>query len=417
MNKYKQSAGQLLGEGGYGCVVSPPLKCKNHFNNIPYSIDNKFISKLVEYDPENDLEIMNELKIGSKITKLDQNQKYFSPIINGCHFYKQKSNDIKYEKYKPYDNHNDDTDYYNGYNDYYDDYESDELNYQNHIPKTQCNIYTNEKYLNLISKNAGISLDDGLKDVNISNFLRKNYINVFKHLCDGLAILHKNNILHRDIKVENMMIKYNKTNNKARITYIDFGLSVELKEKYKISELNDMTYFGTDLYKPIEIIIINMMLDNLKKNRYHESKNFAKEVIINSINEFKAIYQDIILYYKCEDSKFIYNIQKFKDMKKSGKYDFKDKIINIFSYLYNDYHNDILFKKLINDPKFIFKWDVFSLGLVFAQIMTDLNIVDIKANALINKMTNIYYWDRYTIEDCLKDPFFTARSILNDTKL
>ena len=100
MNKYNQSAGQLLGEGGYGCVISPPLKCKNRFNSIPYSIDTKFISKIVEYDSDDDSEIMNELKIGSKVNKLDKNQKYFSPIINGCNFNKQKSNDIKYEKYK-----------------------------------------------------------------------------------------------------------------------------------------------------------------------------------------------------------------------------------------------------------------------------------------------------------------------------
>ena len=108
MNKYKQSAGQLLGEGGYGCVISPPLKCKDRFNNIPYSIDKKYISKLVEYDSDSHSEIMNEIKIGEIVSKLDKNQKYFSPIINGCHFYKQKSNDIKYEKYKTNTNYNND---------------------------------------------------------------------------------------------------------------------------------------------------------------------------------------------------------------------------------------------------------------------------------------------------------------------
>ena len=34
--------------------------------------------------------------------------------------------------------------------------------------------------------------------------------------------------------------------------------------------------------------------DNLKNNRNHESRNFAKEVLIDSIGEFKDIYKDMI---------------------------------------------------------------------------------------------------------------------------
>jgi serine/threonine protein kinase len=88
--------------------------------------------------------------------------------------------------------------------------------------------------------------------------------------------MHKNNILHRDIKPENMMIKYNKERNNARITFIDFGLSVECKTKYSNQELDDLTYPGTNGYKPLEIIIIKYMIEFLSKHRYYESKNFAK---------------------------------------------------------------------------------------------------------------------------------------------
>ena len=105
--KDKQNGGKLLGEGGFGCVISPPLKCKNkHFSNVPYSIDNKYISKLVEYNEDEDAEIMAELKFGEKLVKIDPTQKYFSPMINGCNFSKQKSNDIEYQYYKPVENSN-----------------------------------------------------------------------------------------------------------------------------------------------------------------------------------------------------------------------------------------------------------------------------------------------------------------------
>jgi hypothetical protein len=134
-NKRTQKGGKVLGEGGFGCIISPPLQCKNPFLNIPYSIDDKYISKIVEYD-EDDSEMMNELKIGSKLLRIDPNQKYISPIINGCVFFKQNSNNIVYKRYKLFNN----------------DTKTDS--------NKKCNIYTNEDYLNLISKNAGINLAD-----------------------------------------------------------------------------------------------------------------------------------------------------------------------------------------------------------------------------------------------------------------
>ena len=63
LNEKKQNGGTVLGSGGFGCVISPPLKCKNHFNRIPYSIDKKYISKIVEYIKD-DAEMMNEIEIG-----------------------------------------------------------------------------------------------------------------------------------------------------------------------------------------------------------------------------------------------------------------------------------------------------------------------------------------------------------------
>ena len=63
----EQKGGEVLGQGGYGCIISPPLKCKNHFKNIPYSIDKRFISKIVEYDEDDKEDVMNELNIGNKL--------------------------------------------------------------------------------------------------------------------------------------------------------------------------------------------------------------------------------------------------------------------------------------------------------------------------------------------------------------
>ena len=395
-----QNGGQVLGEGGFGCIISPPLKCKNHFKNIPYSIDKKFISKIVEYDEDDEEDIMNEIKIGHKLFKIDQNQKFFSPIINGCHFYYQKSNDLEY------------LDTYIDDNDSYIDEEYSYIEDENLKNKNKCNIYKNQDYLNHISKNAGISLYDVL-DNNSNNdmlkFFKKNYIFIFKHLCKGLQIMHKNNILHRDIKPENMMFKYNKERNNARITFIDFGLSIECKNKYSNQELYDLTYPGTDGYKPLEIIIIKNMIDFLHKNRYYESKHFSKDVIDNTYNEFKKNSDEYYTHFHFFENGFNYDSNKLKKNitnSKIGKYGNKNIIKNIFEYLYRDYVNNKILEKLLVNPKYIFKWDIFSLGLVFAEILIILEINNHKAFNLVNKMVAPYYWDRYTIQECLNDSLF-----------
>lgn len=393
--KDKQNGGTVLGSGGFGCVISPPLKCKNHFNKTPYSIDKKYISKLVEYDRD-DEEMMNEIQIGSKLFKLDPHQKYFSPIINGCHFYKQSSNDINYEYYKPFNNNDD-------YNDNNNDYKIE-----------KCNIYDSEEYLNLISKNAGMNIKDALnsKKSVIIDFFRVNYVSIFKHLCYGLYLLHKNNILHRDIKSLNTMINYKMEREKANITIIDFGLSEELKKAYSLRDLYYLTYAGTDNYKPIEIIIMNYILSVLKKNKYHQTKHFKKIVINKVIEEYKEISEEYVEKYFFTETGFNYNNNKLNKniiSQKLAKYGNIDVIYKVFSHIYNDLNENKLSEKLINTEKNIFKWDIFSLGLLFAEIIIKANINDDKAFAFVNKMITPYYWDRYDIKQCLKDPIFKSK--------
>jgi serine/threonine protein kinase len=396
LNEKNQDGGTVLGSGGFGCVISPPLKCKNHFNKIPYSIDKKYISKIVEYIKDDD-EMMNEIKIGSKLAKLDPHQKYFSPIINGCHFYKQSSNDISYQSYKPFDYNNNNSN------------NSNDNNNDSKIEK--CNIYDNEEYLNLISKNAGINIKEALnsKKPEIISFFKKNYVIIFKHICYSLYLLHKNNILHRDIKSLNMMINYNNDRNKANITIIDFGLSEELKKSYSLRDLYYLTYAGTENYKPIEIIITNYILSVLKKNKFNETKNFKKIVINKVVEDYKEISEEYVEKYFFTESGFNYNNNKLNKNiinEKLSKYGNKEVIFNIFSHLYKDLNENKLSKNLIENDKNILKWDIFSLGLLFAEIIIKANINDDKAFAFVNKMITPYYWDRYDIKQCLKDPLF-----------
>lgn len=393
-----QQGGKLLGEGGYGCVVSPPLKCNKPFFKIPYSIDEKYVSKIFEYD-EDDEDVFNELKLGNKLINIDPYQKYFSPIINGCNFIKQKHQDIQYLISKP-------------------NYDST----SNSGKKSdKCSIFSDVEYLNLISKNAGIDFDVAFRNKNqeLIHFIRVNYIAIFKHLCTSVELLHKNSILHRDIKTLNTMIDYKKDRKKASITLIDFGLSIQMNKKFNFMDLYDLTYFGTDYYKPLEIIIINYMLKVLKKNKYQEPIDFKKQVLKRVFDSYKYIAKDIEQDFYFTQNGFKYNGDVLdKNIKHSNAQKYGNKIIinHLYNYLYKDYINQKLLHNLTTTQyknNLIYKWDIFSLGLMFAEIIIKAKIYDEQAFKLVNNMINPLYFNRYTIKDCLDDPIFKNKNINN----
>ena len=53
---------------------------------------------------------------------------------------------------------------------------------------------------------------------------------IFKQIVDGVAYMHDKNIIHRDLKLENVLI-----NNDKVIKIIDFGFSTSVKGDKKVS--------------------------------------------------------------------------------------------------------------------------------------------------------------------------------------
>jgi hypothetical protein len=88
--------GKKLGQGSYGCVVTPPLKCKNTqlLRRNVFNINENFISKIIK--TKFSIEAFTELNIGIKVYNLDLESKYFVPFINACYFKPQKHQDIIY---------------------------------------------------------------------------------------------------------------------------------------------------------------------------------------------------------------------------------------------------------------------------------------------------------------------------------
>ncbi len=67
---------------------------------------------------------------------------------------------------------------------------------------------------------------------------------IFRQLVEALRILHKHYVVHRDIKLENILV-----DDKKKVKLIDFGFSVVLPPNYKLN-----IFCGTPSYMAPEIV-------------------------------------------------------------------------------------------------------------------------------------------------------------------
>ncbi|EPR79041.1 Protein kinase [Spraguea lophii 42_110] len=116
--------------------------------------------------------------------------------------------------------------------------------------------YKDGDYIALIYEYLNSTLENKSYAINNTEFYKynsTNVLNIAKSLVLGIAILHKNNIIHRDIKPDNIGID---SNNQIKI--FDFGISKNNKSQFK---MNNGT--GTILFMPPERLVdpINVTFD------------------------------------------------------------------------------------------------------------------------------------------------------------
>lgn len=119
---------------------------------------------------------------------------------------------------------------------------------------------------------------------------------IFRQLMDALAHLHRNNVVHRDVKVENMLVEnVPNDDDDIKIRLIDFEFAV--KKKCKDEKLYDFP--GTLMYAAPEVVLAKpylgfgadvwaagVVLYVLLHNEYpFGSSKDAKEVIYREITE------------------------------------------------------------------------------------------------------------------------------------
>jgi len=176
-----------------------------------------------------------------------------------------------------------------------------------------------------------------------------------KQTSDGLAYMHTNDIIHRDIKLQNILVKTNYVSNTSKIKYkyvfklSDFGFSCydmnslkNKKDSYDLDELLCKKYYklcGTPYFMAPEIVLNLHKLENF--TFYDENKKI-------NLTEFYDKRIDIWSYgiclYELIMNKMPFsNIKNFKDLEKL----YKNEDIQIYIDSKIDVITDITFNSIL----------------------------------------------------------------------
>ena len=174
----KYSGGKFIGEGTYGCGFSPSLKCIGQPRK-----EGPYLSKMIT----NKKEAEDEFAISQIILRADPTRKYFITADSMCD---HDQHDIKPEN------------------------------------KTEeCTKFPLKKgqLTYLIFYEMG---GDNLSKLKVPSNLYPEFFIGLIGLIEGLIILHANDMVHLDIKPDNIVGRFYEDHYKVR--YIDFGLSREI---------------------------------------------------------------------------------------------------------------------------------------------------------------------------------------------
>ena len=418
--------GKYLGQGSYGCVVSPAIPCNtlNYKSQKLHKNLTKSVSKII-ISPDDD--INEEINISSKLKQLDPKQHYFITFEDKC-FIKNipsdRSNTARVEYY------NDSREQYRIINNTGNKYGKNTKKYD----KEYCGIDLRLKPINLIMPYGGYNLLNILDKKNTNphitltlRMLVTHFRSCFKHLLIGIKKMHDARIVNRDIKNENILVNYNdtkqnKTQNKTQnkiqnkiqnktqnkknqehihlsnerenidIRFIDFGLSTILTHEH-CKRMYNIDFRGTMGLVSPDLLIIDLIKDNISNGKIKQNINTNIKDILYT---FK--YHVLIINF----DKLIFELyQKIKN-------DIKNNTIltNFFGTETNKYNG------------YLQKGDIYALAITIYEFYTiykhdfknskidDSKLHNIKLFNLLQNMLQIDPDKRYNILQCLKHPYF-----------
>lgn len=357
--------GKKIGKGTSACVISPAISCTNKktYNKISKIYESKSLTK--------DYHLLNK-----KLKAIDPNNDYLIHYYKYCvlkhsDVIKRRFGDIKYTS--PSKDKLDNT--------LFDDF--------------QCILNKKNSYVNIIEEYNGIALNELIK---VRHFSKNQLLVIIKELMKGLKLLHDNNIYHKDIKLDNILIS-----NGIHPKYIDFLYSKDMTKykPYKLYMNGNYNY---------SISIDQLVLMNLYYYKYVKKEKINKKNANNIMNLIMSQYNNVVL--DINKNYFSYNkdieikLKNHTDInitKQSIKKDNKLLILYVI-YLLDMYYNESEFmEKYINE--YVYKNDIFALGIVIKLLILNYDKSELSKNKdiinLLNHMIDLDIKKRFTIDECI----------------
>ena len=226
----------------------------------------------------------------------------------------------------------------------------------------------------------------------IVHMLYTNLKHYLKHLLLGIYKMHTNRIVNRDIKPENIMVKYNKKSNKLNIRFIDFGLSEELTNEY-CTHYSNINYAGTSEYIPLDVFVMYNIIKYLDDNSLNDDD--IKKYIDDNMKSQLSIFKDLNI-----------NTSNYKYA--------RDKLYNEYKTLYKNNEKQKILNKYFGITHIldgnIQKQDIIGLGVTIYKFINLYNNVtkrkpNIQLFDLLNHMIDIDPEKRYNVIKCLNHPY------------
>lgn len=329
------SPDKKLWQGTYGCVYYPAVKCDvaygtktNEENKQALKMfekytanPNKYVTKYMAHK-----DVLIEVKLSNLLKHIDPERKYFAYLEEGlCKSLQLKDSERSQCK---------------AYNKYKNSLEFVAI----YMPYGGSDV---DRWINNL-KNTTI-LNEEFKEIKNKDVL---ITKLFIHACKGLDLLHKNNIVHIDIKPGNMLITNEGKGNfdNLSIKFADFGMAISKDTPFG-GPYDSFFYY---VWPPDFILMQNTT--DIWKSMVNDYKNLTVTYKTPLINPIKASVK-------------------------------KDELIYWMDYIYN--------KNKLNYYKTV---DIYGLGITFVIIFTELGIkIPSYVESLLYKMIDANPYIRWKI--------------------
>ena len=320
-NNQNMTGGKLLSEGGYGCVFHPEVNCEGKDDK-----NKQYVTKI----QQKDFSAENEIQIGKILKNKYENRKdkplinNFAPVISSC--------PIKMSKLKIED-------------------------------KEKCKIFKNIDTTNMIMLKIRYveskDFDSYIIENKNSSSIFLTLISAYNYLLKSIALIQNANIVHFDIKGQNIVFDLKKVNP----IIIDFGLSLPM-DKVRNDNLYDYFYvYAPEYYVwPLEVHYLNFLLHISDKPTEEDLKNMV-QIYISKNAAFDGFSKDFKKNFK---KLCINELKKYDELTFTEK---KNKVLKSWN-----------------------SWDNYSLSIIYLKFLfyiTKTNSEQILKNNFVQHFTEI----------------------------